>query len=210
MLRRDHHGVDSDGTAVVVLDGDLALAVRPKVGQHPGPANVGQSLGQAVGHSDRHRHQLFGVPAGVADHHALVPRPGLVEPVGGPVQPYLERLVDAHGDVGGLGLDGHDHPTRLSIDPELGVGVADALDRVSHDLRDLDVRAGGDLAGHEDDARCHEGFARDAPQWVVGQHRVEHGVGDLVGQLVRMALCDRFGGEQVSPPHGSADYIRAR
>src|SRR5207302_6812873 len=34
-----------------------------------------------------------------------------------------------------------------------------------------------------------------------GHDRVQHGVGDLVGQLVGVALGDRLGGEQVSQPH---------
>ena len=35
------------------------------------------------------------------------------------------------------------------------------------------------------------------PERVVAQHRVEHAVGDLVGDLVRVALGHRLGGEQV-------------
>src|SRR4029450_14099579 len=46
---------------------------------------------------------------------------------------------------------------------------------------------------------------------VVGQHRVEHGIRDLVGDLVRMALGDRLRGEQkLTRCHGRAGYLISR
>src|SRR5439155_18996515 len=139
VLCRDENRVHTDRTAVVVFHGDLALPVGPEVRKHTGSANVRQALGQPVRHRDGHRHELLGVPAGVADHHALVPRAGLVEGVLQALPANLEGLVDADGDVGRLGLDGDHHAAGLAVDAELGVGVADPLDGVPDDLGDLHV-----------------------------------------------------------------------
>ena len=64
-------------------------------------------------------------------------------------------------------------------------------------LRDVDVRLGGDLAGDDHEAGVDQRLAGDAAGRVVREHGVEHAVGDLVADLVRMPLGDGLGGEQV-------------
>ena len=83
-------------------------------------AHLGEAAGELVGEHDRQRHQLFGLVAGVAEHQALVARPA---------------RVHAHGDVGGLLVDGGDDRAGLVVEAVLGAGVAHALDGLAHDRR---------------------------------------------------------------------------
>ena len=193
MLGADQHGVDPLGGRPLVRDRDLALAVRPQVGDHPRLAHVGQPLGEPVRHRDRQRHQLVGLAAGVPEHHPLVPGAEHVELVDRSTLAMLERLVDAPCDVGRLFLDRRDHPAGVAVDPEVGVGVPDLGDRPPHDRGDLDVLRRRDLAGDHDQPRRHQRLARDAAPGVHREDGVQDRVGDPVGELVGVPLGDRFG-----------------
>ena len=162
VLGADQHGVDAHGLAVLVLDRDLGLAVGPQIRHDARLADVGQSPGQPVGHGDGHRHELVGVAAGEAEHHALVAGAELVEVVVGVALTMLEGVVHAARDVGRLLLDGGHHAAGLAVEPELRVRVADVDDRAAHDARDVHPRLGGDLADDEGEAGRDERLARDA------------------------------------------------
>jgi hypothetical protein len=71
------------------------------------------------------------------------------------------------------------------------------VERVADDLRDVDVALGRDLAGDDDQPGVDQALAGDPPARVVAHHRVEDAVGDLVADLVRVALGDRLRGEQM-------------
>ena len=105
----------------------------------------------------------------------------------------LERVVHADRDVGGLLLDRGDHTTGVAVEPEPGIGVADLDDRVADDRRDVDISIGRDLAGDEDDPGRHQGLARDAAVRILGEHRIQNGIADLVGELVGVSLGHGFG-----------------
>ena len=70
--------------------------------------------------------------------------------------------------------------------------------RVAHDLLDVDVAGGGDLAGDDDETGGEQGLDGDPAVRVLAQHLVEDGVADLVGDLVGVTLGHRLGGEQTS------------
>ena len=81
VLNCHHDGVDAAGRAVLVLHGDLALAVRA----HPrylaraldDVQTAGQTLGQCSGNREVAAAQflvLLGLFTGVAEHHTLVAR----------------------------------------------------------------------------------------------------------------------------------------
>ena len=198
VLGRDQDLLDLDRAPVLVADGDLGLAVGAQVGDDVSLADLGEPVGELVGERDRQRHQLRRLAGRVAEHHPLVARAGDVElVVVGRVGARLERLVDALGDVGRLLVDRVDHRARVGREAEVGVGVADLADRLAGDLLDVDVGLGRDLAGDDDEAGVDQRLAGDAAVRVVGEHRVEDAVGDLVGDLVRVALGHRLGGEQV-------------
>ena len=56
-----------------------------------------------------------------------------------------------------------------------------------------------DLAGDDDETGRHERLARDAAVRILGEDRVEDRVRHLVGDLVRVTLRHRFGGEREAP-----------
>jgi hypothetical protein len=198
VLRGDQDLLDLDGLAVEVTHGDLGLAVRAEVRDDLGLAHVGQPLGELVGERDRQRHELVGLAGGVAEHHALVAGACDVDciVVGGVVA-RLVGGVDALRDVGRLLVDCVDDRAGVGAEAEVGVGVADLADRLARDVLDVDVRGRRDLARDDDESGVHERLARHAAVRVVTHHRVEDAVGDLVGDLVRVALCDGLGREQV-------------
>ena len=97
MLGRDDDGLDPLRDAVLVLDGDLGLAVRAQVGELAGLADLGEPPRHAVGQRDRQRHELGRLAAGEAEHHPLVAGAQLERR--GRVVAHLERRIDALGDV---------------------------------------------------------------------------------------------------------------
>jgi hypothetical protein len=85
------------------------------------------------------------------------------------------------------------------MEAHLGIVVADLLDRVADNLRDIDSGLRGDLPGHHDQVRLHQRLAGNAALRVLGQHGVEDRIGDAIGDLVRVAHRHRFAGEQIVP-----------
>ena len=188
VLAGDEDALDGRRPAVDVADGDLRLAVRAQVVQRAGLADRGQPPGQLVGQRDRQRHELGRLVGGVAEHHALVAGAGVAGRVRGAVDPLR--------DVGRLLVDRVDDRAGVGAEAEVGVDVADLADRLARHVLDVDVGRGRDLARHDHEPGVHQRLARHAPERVLGHHRVEDAVGDLVGDLVRVALGDRLGGEQ--------------
>src|SRR3546814_7669036 len=103
--------------------------------------------------------------------------------------------VDALVDVGGLLADQVEHAAGGAVEADVGRVVADVQDHLAGQRLQVDPGAGGDLAGDDRHAGLDHGFAGDAGALVLGPDRVQHGVGDLVGDLVRTAFGDRLGGE---------------
>src|SRR5581483_4369223 len=129
--------------------------------------------------------------AGVAEHHPLVARADLVE-VLARAGALLERLVDAHRDVGRLLVDRGDDAARAAVEPVRLPVVADRADRVAHDARDVDVGARADLAGDDDETGGRHRLARDPARRVLLEDGVEDGVADLVAHLVGVTLGHRL------------------
>jgi hypothetical protein len=97
---------------------------------------------------------------------------------------------------GGLLVDGDHDAAGRGVEAPLRVRVADLRDLLADDAGDVDVRLGRDLAGHDDEARRDQRLAGDAPRRVVRENGVEHGVRDLVGDLVGVPFGDRLGREE--------------
>ena len=215
VLGGDQQLLDPHRLAVDVADRDLGLAVRAQVVERAVVAHGGELLGELVGERDRQRHQRRRLVAGVAEHHPLVAGAGDIELVlVGLIGALLIGLVDALRDVRRLLVDRVQDGARVGREAELGVGVADLADRLARDLLDVHVGVGRDLSGDDDQTGVDERLAGDAAVGVVFQHGVEHAVGDLVGDLVRVPLRDRLGGEQVlvvrKLAHGFGNRSRGR
>ncbi len=113
VLRGDDDGVDADGTAAVVLDGHLRLAVGPEVIELTAAARLGQAAHELVREHDRQRHQLGRLGAGVAEHQALVAG---------------AARVHALADVARLLVNRREDGARLVVEAELRARVADVFD----------------------------------------------------------------------------------
>ncbi len=208
MLGGDQDLLDRDGLVVHVADRNLGLAIRAQVAQHLGPAHGGQAFGQAVGQVDRHGHQLAGVPAGVAEHHALVARAHQVQGILALAALDFEAFVHAHGDVGALLVDGAHDPAGVGVKAVFGAIVADLGDHLADDLLDIHVGPGADFAAHDNHAGGDEGLAGhasvlDAAVGIrthldfAGHDGIQHGIRDLVADLVGMAFGDGFGSKKI-------------
>ena len=156
-------------------------------------AHVGQALGHFLGDGDGQRHQLRGLVAGVAEHHALVA--GTVIQLGIAGVLGLQALVHAQGDVAALLVDIGDDSAGVAIKAVLGPVVADVQHYLAGDLGDVHIAVGGDLAHNVDQARGGTGFAGHAAIGVLLQDRVQDGIGDLVADLIGMPLGDGLGCE---------------
>jgi hypothetical protein len=77
------------------------------------------------------------------------------------------------------------------------VVVADPADRLTDEVGDVDLGGGRKLAGDHGHARVHERLAGDARVGVLAEAGVEHGVRDLVGDLVGVTFGDGLGGEEM-------------
>ncbi len=178
VLRRDDDRADANGASIFVQHGDLCLAIRAQPRQRAGLAALGERLREAMRELNRHRHELGRLVRRVAEHHPLVAR---------------AARVHALRDVRRLAIDRAQHSARLAIEAEARVVVADGRDRAANDVRDGHVRVRRDLASHAREAGGDERFARDARIGIRREDRIEHGVGDLIRDLVWVTFGHRFG-----------------
>ena len=174
VLAGDEHRRQRLRLAVLVDDAHLGLAVGAEVVEDALLAHRGESLGEAVREPDRHRHEVVGVVARVAEHHPLVAGADLVVVVGETVADLL-GLVDALRDVGRLLVDRRDDRARVGVEAEGAARVADAPHGVAHDALVVDVRLGRDLTRDHDQAGGAERLAGDPALRVLLEDRVEHG-----------------------------------
>ena len=68
----DHDVIHTNRPPVAVLHGDLRLAVRPEIRKVPGFAYLGEPFCQVVCQLNWQRHELLGLVASIAEHHALI------------------------------------------------------------------------------------------------------------------------------------------
>jgi len=202
VLAGDDDGVEPHRRVPVVLDGDLRLPVRAQVRDGAVLAHRCEPAGEPVRQHDRQRHQLGGVVGRVTEHQSLVAGALPVQRVLAAFGALLERVVHALRDVRRLRADRHGHAARLAVEALLRGVVADLEDLVPDDGRDVGVGLGRHLARHVHQAGGDECLDGDAAADVLLEERVEHGVADLVGDLVRVALGDRLGREEASRHEG--------
>ena len=192
MLGGHHHRVNAQGLVIlVILHGDLGLAVGTQIVHQPLLAHLGQAAGQLVSQGDGQRHILLRLIAGVAEHHALVSGSVVQAIVLLPLL-GLQALVHAHGDVGGLLVNRGEHRTGVAVKAKLGPVITDVSHHIPGDLGDVHIAAGGDLPHHMDQAGSHCGLTGHPRSRVLSQDRVQHRVGDLVADFVGMPLGDGF------------------
>ena len=194
---RDQHRLQRHRHAVFVLERHLRLAVGAQVRHLAGLAHGGEALGQAVGGPDRQRHQVGRLVAGVAEHHPLVAGAlGVERVLAGLRRRGSPRTWSTPWAMfGRLLVDRDDHAARAAVEAVQGVVVADRLDRLAGELRDVDVGRGGDLTGDDAQPGGEQRLAGHPAVGILGEDRVEHRVADLVGHLVGVAFGHALGGK---------------
>ena len=149
VLGGDHHRIHTDGPVVlVVLHRHLGLAVRPQVVHLALLADLRQLHGQLLGQGDGQGHELGGLVAGVAEHHALVPR-AVVQAVVLLALLGLQALVHPHGDVARLLVNGGNHRAGLAVEAEFCPVIADLLHHLPGNLGDVHIRSEERRVGKE-------------------------------------------------------------
>ena len=196
MLCRDYDLRGFDWFAVLVTNSDLALCIGSERPDGARPACFREQLQNAVGIVDWSRHELGGLPAGVAEHKALITGTFVLVP----------SRIDAGSDIGRL---------RMKVDSDIGMFpmetyllIADIADRLPGQLCNVFARDRGRsprLARDHYAVRGGERLAGDANLVglpTVAGRQVEVCINDFVGNpvadLVGMPLGDRFAGEQIA------------
>ena len=108
----------------------------------------------------------------------------------------LPRTIDAHRDVGRLLVDRDADAARLGIEADRRTSVADLAHDLAREARNVDVGFRRHLAGDVDLSGDRERLDRDARVGIVFEQRVEHRIGDLIGELVGVPLRHRLAGKE--------------
>ena len=195
MLGREDNGVNSHRLAcIVILDGDLSFAVRTQVIDKALLSDIGKALCDLVRQADGKWHELGGLVAGVAEHHALVARSVLK--LGILTVFHLKRLVNAESNIRRLLVDVGDDAAGLAVKAVLCSVIADLADNIAGYLGNVDVAVGAYLAHDVDKTGGHGGLTGDTTLGVLFQNCVKDSVGDLVADLIGMSLGHGFGCKQ--------------
>ena len=196
VLRRYHDVGDAHGLVIDILDGDLALGVRPQPFDRPGLANAGQLAPKLVREHDRRGHQFRRLVRRVAEHQTLVARPLL-----GRLLAFRGLGIHALRDVGALRGDGvqDQHPVRVK--DIVVMRVTDLADRLAGNRIEVRLRLGRDFTAHHDQVALGVGLAGHAAARVLRQAGVQHRIGNGIAHFVRVALADGLGRKDVVLAH---------
>ena len=195
MLRRNNDCVHTHGNIVVIFDGDLGLSVRTQIGKRTVFAHGGQLFGKGVRKGDRQRHQLRCFIARIAENHTLVARAG-IKIVFHIAAFCLQRLINAHGNITGLLMDGIQHSAGITVKAVFCAVISDFTHGISDNGRNIDIALGRDFPhDHNHTGRC-AGLAGNAAHGVLAEQAVQNGIGNLVADLIGMSFRDGFGCEK--------------
>ena len=187
VLGRDDDSVDSlgdDGTVVVlVLNGDLGLGVGPQPWDGAVAAGSAHLSVKLVCQLKGQWEELRGLISGITEHDTLVTGTELLKSL---------VVVKTLCDIGGLLLDGDENVASLVVEALGGVIVTDVLDGATDDLLVVKLGLGGDLTEDHHHTGLGCGLASDLGERVLSQAGIEDGIGDLISDLVWVALTDGF------------------
>ena len=105
--------------------------------------------------------------------------------------------VHAHGDVAGLLVDAGDHGAGVGVESVESIVVADGSNHATHQRLEIHIRFGGDLTGYDHQAGRGQGLTSYAAHRIFSQAGVENGIGDLVGDFIRMPFSNGLGSEKI-------------
>ena len=144
---------------------------------------LGQAAAKGAAECGRQGHQLRGLGAGAAEHHALISR-------------AANLVVGSQGNVGGLSVDAALNFHRVSIEAVAGVDIADPADGLPGNGGVVNSGLRGNLAADDAEIRGDHSLAGHAGMGVLGKAGVQNGVGDGVRHLIGVAVGNTFGGKK--------------
>ncbi|MNB99950.1 hypothetical protein D3C75_472580 [compost metagenome] len=178
MLSRQNDRIDTDNFAVIVLEGDLAFCIRAQPRQRAVFTHFSLTLHQTVSIGDWRWHQHVSFVGCIAKHQALVART-LFQRIG---------TVNALVDVRGLFANGAQYGARVGIKAHIRMHIADFTHGVTGDLFDINPGTGGDFTANHDHAGFDIGFTGYARFRILLEDRIQHRIGDLVSNFIRMSF----------------------
>ena len=143
---------------------------------------------------NRVRHIFLCLVGCIAEHHTLVASADCF-------QLFLrhlvffcfQSLVNAHCDIGGLLVDRNHNGTGVAVKAILRLVIADLLNRLTNDLRDIYICVGGDLAGYQYEtgtACCLAGYTAHR---ILCDQSIQDGIRNGITDFIRMTFSYRFG-----------------
>ena len=194
MLRGKHDRFQPDRNAVgTVFHGDLGLSVGAQIRQGPVLADLGQPSGKLMGQGHPVGHIFFCFICGIAEHHALVAgtdgRDGFLRLAS---IPCFQRLVNTHGDVRRLLVNGDHDRAGIRVESHGRIRIADLPDGIADDLRIIDLSCSGNLTGDNGKTGADHGLTGNTAHGILGQTGVQDRVRDRVADLIGMAFRNRF------------------
>lgn len=187
MLRRNDDRIYADRFPVlVVLDRDLAFAVRTQIGQDFFLADFGELPRQAMRQICRHWHIGGRFIAGVAEHHPLISGTLLSF-----VRiPGFQGLIHAHSDIRRLLVYAGDNAAGSPVESVIGGVKADLQNCLAGDLWNVHIRLRGYFTHNQNQTCIYRSFTGDPRLRVLLQDSVQNGVGNLIAYLIRMSFRD--------------------
>ena len=185
VLGGEHDRADTDGFAVAVGHGNLALGVWSERWLGSVFADLGEAAQYRVGKLDWGGHKRVCFRAGIAEHDALVASAFVL----------VGRGIYALGDVGGLLMQKIGDFTGVPV--ELVLLIADVFDagardriNLAHILGELGLIGEADFAADDDTVCCGKSFAGDAGFGLLCEEGVEDGIRDAVADFIRVTFGD--------------------
>ena len=97
------------------------------------------------------------------------------------------------GDIGALAGESVHDVDAVGMKDIIIVGITDLTDRGSNELIVIELGAGGNFSGNDNEVRFYKSFTGDTAGGILAEARVEHCVRNGITNLIGMAFANRFG-----------------
>ena len=146
---------------------------------------------------DRVRHVLLSFVGCKTKHHTLVTcTDGIQCIIIHGVLFFLQCGIYAKRDILGLLIQCHDHTAGIAVKAIFCTVIADLTDGLAHDLLNVHISIGGDLAHNHNQTGGGAGLARYTAHRVFFHQRIQDCIGDCIAHFVRMSLSNGLGSKQ--------------
>ena len=141
-----------------------------------------QPLHQGPCQGDRQGHQLRGLPAGVAGHDPLIPGTGILR----------RAVANTLSDIRRLWMKENLNVTVIRVQPQSGTVIADVPQHLPGHSLVIRFLPGADLPEQEQVIFPYGRLAGNSCLRVLRQQGVQHPIGHLIAQLIRVASGHSF------------------